>query len=47
MVRRRHSVGQIIGKLRQADVELGQGTKRLGICLADGRRSSRDVQQWD
>ncbi len=25
MSRRRHSVDQIIGKLRQADVELGQG----------------------
>ena len=31
MSRRRHSVDQIIGKLRQADVELGQGK--------DGRRS--------
>jgi len=32
--RRRHSVDQIIGKLRQADVELGQGKTVAEACRA-------------
>lgn len=32
MSRRRHSVDQIIGKLRQADVELGQGKTVEEAC---------------
>ena len=32
MSRKRHSVDQIIGKLRQADVELGQGKTVEGAC---------------
>ena len=34
MSRRRHSVDQIIGKLRQADVELGQGKTVEEACRA-------------
>ena len=34
MSRRRHSVDQIIGKLRQADVELGQGKTGEEACRA-------------
>jgi len=34
MSRRRHSVVQIIGKLRQADVELGQGKTVEETCRA-------------
>jgi hypothetical protein len=32
MSRKRHSVDQIIGKLRQADVELGQGNTVEEAC---------------
>ena len=34
MSRQRHSVDQIIGKLRQADVELGQGKTVEEACRA-------------
>ena len=34
MSRRRHSVDQIIGKLRQADVELGKGKTVEEACRA-------------
>jgi hypothetical protein len=34
MSRRRHRVDQIIGKLRQADVELGQGKTVEEACRA-------------
>ena len=34
MSRRRHSVDQIIGKLRQADAELGQGKTVEEACRA-------------
>ena len=34
MSRKRHSVGQIIGKLRQADGELGQGKTVEEACRA-------------
>ena len=34
MSRKRHSVDQIIGKLRQADVELGQGKTVEEACRA-------------
>ena len=34
MSRKRHSVARIIGRLRQADVELGQGKTVEGACRA-------------
>jgi putative transposase len=34
MNQQRHSVEQIIGKLRWADVELGQGKKMPDVCKA-------------
>ena len=40
MSRKRHSGDQIIGKLRQADVELGQGRDRRGS--RPGRGNHRD-----
>ncbi len=32
MPQRRHTVDQIVAKLRKADVELGKGKKVPGIC---------------
>jgi putative transposase len=34
MKQKRHSVDQIISKLRKADVELGQGKKVPEVCKA-------------
>jgi hypothetical protein len=46
MSRKRHSVGQIIGKLRQADVELGQGKTVEEACrgleIEVGRKLTSD-----
>ena len=32
MPQKRHTVGQIVSKLRKADMELGKGNKVPGIC---------------
>ena len=32
MPQKRHTVDQIVAKLRKADVELGKGNKVSGIC---------------
>ena len=32
MKQQRHTVDQIIGKLRRADIELGEGKKVPGVC---------------
>lgn len=33
MKRKRNGVDQIIGKLRQADIELGEGKKVREVCM--------------
>ena len=36
MARKRYTVEQIIGKLREAEVELGKGAKTPEVCRALG-----------
>ena len=36
MVKRKHSVEQIIGQLREAEVELAQGRSVAGVCRSLG-----------
>ena len=43
MSRKRHSVDQIIGKLRQADVELGQGKTAFSFPGAEWDACSRST----
>ena len=41
MKQNRHTLDQIIAKLRRADVELGKGRKVPEICKSAGRPSHR------
>ena len=44
-MKKRHSAEQIVAKLRQADVELGKGTKVPGVCRQLGI-SEQTYYRW-
>ena len=44
MAQRRHSVDQIISKLRRADVELGKGKKVSEVCQLIGIAEQTDCR---
>ena len=44
-MKKRHSAEQIVGKLRQADIELGKGLKVPGVCRQLGI-SEQTYYRW-